>query len=76
MPTALIADDEPLLRESLKRLLAQTWPALEPPLHTRHSAAVRHGMPATRPPLHVLHTTSAGLLQVCVAAAQVSTPLQ
>jgi DNA-binding LytR/AlgR family response regulator len=27
-PTALIADDEPLLRESLSRLLAQTWPEL------------------------------------------------
>jgi DNA-binding LytR/AlgR family response regulator len=28
-PTALIADDEPLLRESLERLLAQAWPALQ-----------------------------------------------
>jgi DNA-binding LytR/AlgR family response regulator len=28
-PTALIADDEPLLREELTRLLAETWPALE-----------------------------------------------
>ncbi|MGE0356465.1 MAG: LytR/AlgR family response regulator transcription factor [Burkholderiales bacterium] len=28
-PTALIADDEPLLRESLARLLAQAWPELE-----------------------------------------------
>jgi DNA-binding LytR/AlgR family response regulator len=27
-PTALIADDEPLLRESLKRLLAEMWPEL------------------------------------------------
>jgi DNA-binding LytR/AlgR family response regulator len=27
-PTALIAEDEPLLRESLERLLAQAWPAL------------------------------------------------
>ncbi|HWJ07190.1 MAG TPA: LytTR family DNA-binding domain-containing protein [Steroidobacteraceae bacterium] len=27
-PTALIADDEPLLRESLERLLAQAWPSL------------------------------------------------
>lgn len=25
-PTALIADDEPLLRDSLARSLAQTWP--------------------------------------------------
>jgi DNA-binding LytR/AlgR family response regulator len=28
-PTALIADDEPLLRESLTQLLAQMWPELE-----------------------------------------------
>ncbi len=27
-PTALIADDEPLLREGLQRLLAQAWPEL------------------------------------------------
>ena len=28
-PTALIADDEPLLRKSLVRLLAQAWPQLD-----------------------------------------------
>ena len=28
-PTALVADDEPLLREALVRLLATAWPALE-----------------------------------------------
>ncbi|HET9470950.1 MAG TPA: response regulator, partial [Usitatibacter sp.] len=28
-PTALIADDEPLLRTSLARLLAEAWPELE-----------------------------------------------
>ncbi len=27
-PTALIADDEPLLREELTALLAQAWPEL------------------------------------------------
>src|SRR5690348_15231610 len=27
-PTALIADDEPLLREALERMLAQLWPEL------------------------------------------------
>ncbi len=27
-PTALIADDEPLLREQLERLLLQAWPEL------------------------------------------------
>src|SRR4029434_5344207 len=28
-PSALIADDEPLLRDVLERLLAQVWPELE-----------------------------------------------
>jgi len=28
-PTALIADDEPLLREALRRHLAQAWPELD-----------------------------------------------
>ena len=28
-PTALIADDEPLLRDALERMLAQAWPELE-----------------------------------------------
>ena len=28
-PTALIADDEPLLRQSIKRLLAEAWPELD-----------------------------------------------
>jgi len=28
-PTALIADDEPLLRDALERMLAQSWPELE-----------------------------------------------
>ena len=27
-PTALIADDEPLLRDALERMLAQAWPEL------------------------------------------------
>lgn len=39
-PTALIADDEPLLRTSLERLLAQIWPELQ------IVAAVRNGREA------------------------------
>jgi DNA-binding LytR/AlgR family response regulator len=35
-PTALIADDEPLLREALERMLAQAWPALEVVAHARN----------------------------------------
>ncbi|MEO9078898.1 MAG: LytTR family DNA-binding domain-containing protein [Rhodanobacter sp.] len=35
-PTALIADDEPLLRKSLTRLLAQAWPELEVVMQARN----------------------------------------
>ena len=35
-PTALIADDEPLLREALARQLAQAWPELEIVAHARN----------------------------------------
>jgi DNA-binding LytR/AlgR family response regulator len=35
-PTALIADDEPLLRERLAALLARAWPALEVVAQARH----------------------------------------
>jgi DNA-binding LytR/AlgR family response regulator len=48
VPTALIADDEPLLRESLTRLLAQTWPELTV------AAVVRNGRAAVES-FEVLH---------------------
>lgn len=35
-PTALIADDEPLLRKSLVRLLEQAWPELDVVVHARN----------------------------------------
>ena len=35
-PTALIADDEPLLRDALERMLAQAWPELEIVAHARN----------------------------------------
>ena len=41
-PTALIADDEPLLREALRRQLAMVWPELE------IVAAARNGREAVR----------------------------
>ena len=40
-PTALIADDEPLLRDSLARSLAQTWPELRILAQARKWAARR-----------------------------------
>lgn len=42
-PTALIADDEPLLREALARQLAQVWPELEVVAQARNGReALRH----------------------------------
>ena len=42
-PTALIADDEPLLREALARQLAQVWPELEIVAQARNGReAIRH----------------------------------
>ncbi len=35
-PTALVADDEPLLRKSLTRLLAQAWPELQVVVQARN----------------------------------------
>lgn len=35
-PTALIADDEPLLRDALERLLGQSWPELVVVAHARN----------------------------------------
>jgi DNA-binding LytR/AlgR family response regulator len=42
-PTALIADDEPLLREALTRELAQAWPELEVVAQARNGReAIKH----------------------------------
>lgn len=42
-PTALIADDEPLLRDALARQLAQVWPELEVVSYARNGReAIRH----------------------------------
>ena len=35
-PTALIADDEPLLRDALERMLSQAWPELKVVAHARN----------------------------------------
>ena len=38
-PTALVADDEPLLRDALERLLARAWPELEVVARARNGRA-------------------------------------
>jgi DNA-binding LytR/AlgR family response regulator len=48
-PTALIADDEPLLREALERMLAQTWPELEVVARARNGREAISMFEAQRP---------------------------
>ena len=60
-PTALIADDEPLLRESLTRLLAQTWPELEVVGLARNGRAAVESFEAQRPDICFLDVHMPGL---------------
>ena len=48
-PTALIADDEPLLRESLARQLATVWPELEVVAHARNGREAIEQFEALKP---------------------------
>ena len=48
-PTALIADDEPLLRDALERLLAQAWPELEVVARARNGREAIDQFDAHRP---------------------------
>lgn len=48
-PTALIADDEPLLRDALERLLAQAWPELEVVAQARNGREAIDKFEAQRP---------------------------
>lgn len=48
-PTALIADDEPLLRDALQRLLAQAWPELQIVAHARNGREAMDKFDALRP---------------------------
>jgi len=59
--TALIADDEPLLRESLTRLLAQTWPELEVIAQARNGRAAVESFEAQRPDICFLDVHMPGL---------------
>lgn len=59
--TALIADDEPLLRESLTRLLAQTWPELEVIASARNGRTAVESFEALRPDICFLDVHMPGL---------------
>ncbi len=66
-PTALIADDEPLLRESLARMLAEVWPALEIVAKARNGREAISLFEAKRPDVCFLDVHMPGLTGVDAA---------
>ena len=60
-PTALIADDEPLLRKSLARMLAQAWPELEIVAQARNGREAVEQFDAKQPDVCFLDVHMPGL---------------
>jgi DNA-binding LytR/AlgR family response regulator len=60
-PTALIADDEPLLRKSLQRLLAQAWPELDVVAQARNGREAVEQFEALQPDMCFLDVHMPGL---------------
>jgi DNA-binding LytR/AlgR family response regulator len=60
-PTALIADDEPLLRRSLARMLAATWPGLEIVAQARNGREAVEQFMAKQPDICFLDVHMPGL---------------
>jgi len=60
-PTALIADDEPLLRDELAALLADAWPELEVVAHARNGREAIERHAALRPDICFLDVQMPGL---------------
>jgi DNA-binding LytR/AlgR family response regulator len=60
-PTALIAEDEPLLRKSLVRMLAEVWPALEVVALARNGREAVEMFEATQPDVCFLDVHMPGL---------------
>lgn len=67
-PTALIADDEPLLRDALERLLGQLWPELEVVAQARNGREAIDQFEAHRPDICFLDVQMPG--RTGVEAAQ------
>lgn len=68
-PTALIADDEPLLREALARQLAQAWPELEIVAQARNGREAVTLFEARRPDICFLDVHMPGLSGIDAAHA-------
>jgi DNA-binding LytR/AlgR family response regulator len=67
-PTALIADDEPLLRDSLARMLASAWPALRIVAKARNGREAVEQFERLRPDVCFLDVHMPGLSGVEAAA--------
>lgn len=63
-PTALIADDEPLLRKSLARLLAQAWPELDIVAQARNGREAVEQFESKQPDICFLDVHMPGLTGV------------
>ena len=68
-PTALIADDEPLLRSTLTRLLAEAWPELEVVAEARNGREAIEMFEARQPRICFLDVHMPGLTGVDAARA-------
>ena len=66
-PTALIADDEPLLRKSLARMLAQAWPELDVVAQARNGREAVESFEAQQPDICFLDVHMPGLSGVDAA---------
>ena len=66
-PSALIADDEPLLRKSLTRLLAQAWPQLDVVVQARNGREAVERFEVQRPDICFLDVHMPGLSGVDAA---------
>ena len=60
-PTALIADDEPLLRDALARLLSQAWPELQIVAQARNGREAVESFEAQQPQICFLDVHMPGI---------------
>ena len=67
-PTALIADDEPLLRDALQRLLAQVWPELEVVAQARNGREAVEKFEALEPDVCFLDVHMPGMTGIEAAS--------
>jgi DNA-binding LytR/AlgR family response regulator len=68
-PTALIADDEPLLRRALARLLSEAWPQLEIVAQARNGREAVDRFEALQPDVCFLDVHMPGLDGIDAARA-------